>query len=475
MSKKNLIKSSIIILFLFSFCGCAANSGQRQYFSAPSVIPGTSRQMKTAGFWIAKHPYPDKIILGREGIDNFNKHVQSELRLIVDVRKVGPLFSGKELFATLKSPIASLKKRVLFEVNGDIVADSFYRAQEKQIDLEAIPEDIKVTYGFITHYADQRVFPTEEPLFAKPGDIDFDELQNSSLDVGTPVAVLHRSIDGKWIYVVGPTSSGWVKAEEVAVCPYEELMDLMNKREFAVIISPKADIFLNEGLTQYYDYAKMGSVFPLEEKPAVSGVTHVIIPQRLENGKLLSKIGYISQKDINIGNLIYTPRTIIEQAFKMLNSPYGWGGMYGEQDCSNFLQEVFATVGIILPRNSSAQAKVGVCLARFNDTSPDSRKPGVLKSKGIGGVTLLQMKGHIMLFLGMFDDKPYAIHASWAYREPGQGEDKVRVMNRVVVTDLFLGEGSKKGSLLDRVVAICNLEGENEDRASSGEDFQDQK
>ncbi len=42
----------------------------------------------------------------------------------------------------------------------------------------------------------------------------------------------------------------------------------------------------------------------------------------------------------------------------MLNQPYGWGDMYGEQDCSRFLQMVFATVGIMLPRDSKDQAQV---------------------------------------------------------------------------------------------------------------------
>ena len=132
--------------------------------------------------------------------------------------------------------------------------------------------------------------------------------------------------------------------------------------------------------------------------------------------------------------------------------------MYGEQDCSRFLQEVFATVGISLPRNSSEQAKVGRRLAQFVQETPEEEKIAILKAQAVGGITVLPMKGHIMLFLGMVGERPFAIHATWAYRERRGNNDVVRVINRVVVTDLSLGEGTKKGSLLKRLSSVMRIE-----------------
>ncbi len=56
----------------------------------------------------------------------------------------------------------------------------------------------------------------------------------------------------------------------------------------------------------------------------------------------------------------------------MLNQPYGWGDMYGEQDCSRFLQMVFATVGISLPRDSKDQAQVSNSVVDFDEKSDDT-------------------------------------------------------------------------------------------------------
>jgi hypothetical protein len=56
--------------------------------------------------------------------------------------------------------------------------------------------------------------------------------------------------------------------------------------------------------------------------------------------------------------------------------------------------------------------------------------------------------------LGKDNDRLYAIHAIWAYREKGPEGDVPTVLGRVVVSDLSLGEGSSKGSLLERIVAV---------------------
>jgi cell wall-associated NlpC family hydrolase len=135
----------------------------------------------------------------------------------------------------------------------------------------------------------------------------------------------------------------------------------------------------------------------------------------------------------------------------MLHQPYGWGGMYGAQDCSRFLQEVYATVGIELPRDSKDQIQAGELLAAWEGNASTADKQRLLEKSAVGGVTVLGMKGHIMIYLGAVDGRAYAVHGVWAYRRPGRGDDAVVVLNRVVVSDLTLGEGSKRGSLLERL------------------------
>jgi len=248
---------------------------------------------------------------------------------------------------------------------------------------------------------------------------------------------------------MGPSSDGWICPAHVALCSKEQLGDIMN-RPFVSIVCAKGNVYLDRARTQYYGFARMGSKLPLVRDSA-QDVTAVMVPTRRTDGALEVKTGYLRRREIVVGNLPYTPRHIIEQAFEMLNTPYGWGGMHGEQDCSQFVQEVFATVGVALPRNSNDQAKVGQMSPPLKEGQPEVERRAVLVAQAIPGATLLYTRGHVMLYIGDVEGRPYVIHDTWAYREPSTDGNAIRVINRVAVTDLNLGAGSRSGSLLQRL------------------------
>ncbi len=441
-----------LILLLSSLSsGCALR--EKLYYAAPTLLPETDREMKNPGFWISQHPSPDKIVLKPAEIESLNFYIENELESTKDVTKLDSLLLGEKLVSLLENRLDHFSKREFYLRDAREANPVFYQKIMKNMNLRAIPSEIQVQFGLIVHYANQRIFPTRKGLFAKPKDIDFDKLQNSALDIGTPLAVLHKSSDGKWYYVISSRSSGWVETKKIALCTLKELRDFLGRSPFVITTKAKAGIFLNASLTEYYDYARMGVKLPLSQENDPK-VIQVIIPFRKKDGALSHRAGYIKKSDVCEGYLPYTARNIIQQAFELLNAPYGWGGMYGEQDCSRFIQEVFATVGIALPRNSSAQRQVGLLIGDFDEYATEGEKLDVLIRKATGGITILYLRGHIMLFLGMLGDRSYAIHAIWAYREKVWYKDIIRVVNRVAITDLSLGKGSKKGSLLERLTTI---------------------
>ncbi len=184
------------------------------------------------------------------------------------------------------------------------------------------------------------------------------EIKTLHLDIGTPLLVLHSNRDGRWHFVISPTSSGWVRDEDIAFGSKSEISEYLKPKNFVVTISAKSSLRVNG---KYYDYVRMGVKFPILLK--VNGRIVVIIPQKGDGGRLVFKNGMLNERDINLGYLPYTPETILTQAFKFLNSPYGWGGSFGEQDCSKFIQEIYATVGLKLPRNSNPQSLIGSYLS----------------------------------------------------------------------------------------------------------------
>ena len=441
---------------LILILNCAiCTASEELYYAAPSGLPNVSQDMKRPGFWIERHPSPDEVILNPQEIEKFNLHLKETLKLVNDIANFPTAISGEKFKKKESEGLKELRAKELYRADGSRVADYFYDSVEKDMNLGALAEEARVIFGFIASYANQRILPTNEGLYAKPGSIDFDEVQNSGLDIGTPVAILHKSLDGKWYYVESPLSRGWVEADKAASSELKEIETFRNYKP-VVVTDAKADIYLDPGLREYHGYIRMGAVLPSGGNASPQTV-EVIVPFRESSGEAFFRKCYMRKDSVREGYLPYTARNIIEQAFKLLNAPYGWGDMRGEQDCSRFIQEVFATTGVILPRNSSDQSRAGSLIAEFDKALDEKARIDLIKTKAAGGLTLLYMKGHIMLFLGMADERPYAIHATWGYRSRSGGKEALRVINRVAVTDLSLGKGSSKGSLLERLLRMTRL------------------
>ncbi len=451
MGKRNRLPLYFLAALIAAGSGCAHSRGAVLY-SPPSALPHTTPEMRAAGFWIGRHPSPDTVILSSEEIQRFNQSIQVGTLHATSLLSAWPnATSGAQLRAALQKTVDDLQARKLMLLDGKKPSPAYWSDARQALDLNVIPSEIPRQYGLIVRYADQRFLPTEDGLYAQAFDEDFDELQNSALDIGTPVVVLHHSLDGKWLWVESSSSAGWVKAKNVGSATEDQIKPFWSI-PFVVVIVPKADIYSDRAMTVFVGSLQMGTRLPLLRLNGDSA--EITLPQRQPDGRLELVSGFVATEQIHEGYLPYTPRQVLSQAFKMLNEPYGWGGMYQAQDCSRFLQEVFATVGIELPRDSKNQIQTGTRLIEWEAGAPGEDKALVLTDFAVGGVTLLGMKGHILLYLGTIDGRVYAIHSVWAYRKPAGGGAKTYVLNRVVVSDLSLGEGSKRGSLLDRLNAV---------------------
>lgn len=69
---------------------------------------------------------------------------------------------------------------------------------------------------------------------------------------------------------------------------------------------------------------------------------------------------------------VRTPEGVIAAATKYIGVPYVWGGTDPDSglDCSGLVQQVYADLGIDLPRVSSDQARVGMPVASLADAQP---------------------------------------------------------------------------------------------------------
>ncbi len=158
-------------------------------------------------------------------------------------------------------------------------------------------------------------------------------------------------------------------------------------------------------------------------------------------------------------NRPFTRRAVLTEAFRYLGSPYGFGGAGAGIDCSRFLLDVFESFGIEIPRHSGWQSKAGSFSIDFNGV-PDEDRLLLLDEAQKRGIVLLQLPGHIMLYLGRNDaGEPMAIHALGEYQkvcdqpDPVNSETTMQV-NQLQVSTLDLGRGTSKTALLQRITRV---------------------
>jgi hypothetical protein len=236
-----------------------------------------------------------------------------------------------------------------------------------------------------------------------------------------------------------------------------EIVDYDEAKDRLIITGNFIHVFGSPSLQQTVFLAQMGTSFPIVDLPESSGMAgpyYVIqIPFREIDGKLTFRHAYISRdEDVHRGFLPYTQENLAYQAFKMLHQPYGWGEMFGARDCSRFVMDLFATFGILMPRNSKIQARVGISLGQVEGKSP--KEKAKILDRAIPLATTLRLPGHIMLYLGKENGKHYVIHNLWGIQKAGWFGPSVQKIGKTVVSDLSLGKSGPNGSLLDRLTDI---------------------
>ena len=161
-----------------------------------------------------------------------------------------------------------------------------------------------------------------------------------------------------------------------------------------------------------------------------------------------------------------TRKAVLEEAFRWLNAPYGWGGQGGGRDCSRYLLDLFAVFGIELPRHSAHQPQVASFVVDVSGVKAERDRLALLDAAAKQGVVLMHFPGHIMLYLGRDrDGRPMAIHSFAEYLVPCPAEvvtankahETLLTVNRVTVSDLELGRGSSRTAFIERLTHIAVL------------------
>ncbi|MFP4487569.1 MAG: SH3 domain-containing protein, partial [Campylobacterales bacterium] len=194
-----------------------------------------------------------------------------------------------------------------------------------------------------------RVMPTSEPFFYNPKKAGegypFDYFQNSRVYANTPLKVVHKSLDGAWVYAISYFVKGWVSVEDIVFVDEGFKSEFISSTLVGVVKEPllikDRDGFL---ITKLH----IGTLLPFRDNRALLA------------RKFGSKKAFIEKLEPNdaLLELPLTPsiKNFTTIAKRMIGEKYSWGGKDGKRDCSMFTRDFYIPFGIYLPRNSRAQA-----------------------------------------------------------------------------------------------------------------------
>ncbi len=423
--------------------------------TVPQAVAGRAvRPEETAAWWCSRYGAADKVVLDAAGIAALNERIAKSSDIWSGAVTAEQLASfanvdGAALRRQLADPWPLRREEYL---EGRRMTEDDAATFRANLNLDAVPANVTGRFAVTTAHTSLRVLPTDRGLYDS-ADADaryYDNVQDSVLDAGEPVVVWHTSRDGRYVFVRCRTLSAWVARDDVAYCARDDWNRYAAPQQFLTVLA--RDVYPAEaggtwhgkGPRPGYDYGADPASFKgmllqgsnllyTRRVPAADGERwEVLLPQRDAQGALTEKKVLLpAGPALREGYAPYTARQVLENAMQFLDSVYGWGGNYGSVDCSSFAWAVYRAEGICLPRNSGQIRRAPLHTVSLAGLGTAERL-AVLAQLPPGA--LLHLPGHVMIYLGLKDGVPYAIHSFSSHYVNG----KKVYERRVEVTDLLL-------------------------------------
>lgn len=318
--------------------------------------------------------------------------------------------------------------------------------------IDAIEKNIRLSELNHLHYLPQnraiatenlplRTLPTDDPAYysskiAGEG-YPFDNLQSSAVYVGTPLYILSSTVDKSWFLVLTPECIGWIKASGVGKVNHL-FIKKWQKMAYAHLAGIKqSNVLIRDADTRYQFTGYVGMIFPIEQES--SKKIEILIPLQKTNGTAVIHHSQVALEDIAVMPL-FASKENFAHLFKTLQGrPYGWGNLGFYNDCSAEMKAIFTLFGFFMPRNTQSQILAG----KLQDISALKAKERAdyLMKNGLPLLTLIHVKGHILLYVGSYKDKtnaPFALSYQQVWSLYPKDKSSRSVIGKAVFLPLLL-------------------------------------
>jgi cell wall-associated NlpC family hydrolase len=431
-----------------------------------SGVIGMQERYLSPEFWIARLQQPDAVIFDRVAIAARNARLMQLDDSLHDLSML-PATLERAQVAQWVEGLSRRPTRTLYGEDHKPIPAPALDAAVANAGLDAIPHSQPTRYGMAVRRAALRTFPTRLRVFTSDDNTDIDRFQESALFPGTPVAIVHASRDGEWLFVVSPRYAAWVERDAIAEGAKEAVLAYAAKAPYRVVTGAKVrTVFTPEEPRVSELQLDMGVRAPLADVPPDQPVNGqhpytswpLELPVRNADGSLAFVPALVQKNaDTQADYLPLTRANLIRQAFRFLGERYGWGHDYNGRDCSGFVSEVYRSMGVLLPRNTSDQGvSAGLDHTLFGKQDDRARREAAVRALQVGD--LVYIPGHVMMVIGRIGDVPYVIHDTNGGSYLGaDGKLHPMQLNAVSVTPLTPMRFNARERYIDRMTSIVRI------------------
>lgn len=361
----------------------------------------------TPEYWINRMSDGDRIILTKEQIESMNARILGLDRYAADLLKYPSTVTAENL----RARIQKITEDVRLIGTPSVMANR---------NLDALSYDVETLYAVTTERVNVRLLP--QP----PTGDRYDEIQGTALDPAEAVAVLWQSKDGKFSFVQARYYFGWVEKSKLAFTDRQTWETYADPANFVVVTNNKKFVNVNGKMILF----QMGAKIPLSTPDLQNNNSWTARIPVIENDRLSEvAVQILNDGTVSEDFLPCTSNNFIRQSFKFLGNVYGWGGLDNSVDCSSFVQDVYRSMGMNIPRDADNQEGCMPIYSVFNDVTHAERLD-IVGHNPTGA--LLFKPGHVMMKLGNdASGTPIIIHAASSYFSGG---NKIYV-RKVLVSD----------------------------------------
>ena len=443
-------------------------SGQTIPVAAHGVVGVADESLLTPSYWTAKMSAPATVLMDRDAIAAQNRRLFELDSSMHDLRQLPDQLTAAQVRGWIDG-VASRPTSTRWDVEGNEIAVARIEELFANTATNAVPATQATRFGLVVARADMRALPTAQRMFSQRGETDIDRLQESALFPGTPVVIAHQSTDGEWLFVVSPRYAAWVEKNLVAEGSRAQVFNYVDTAHYRIITGGvEQTVFTREEPRVSQLQLDMGIRLPLAQRRAdqpVNGqhpyTSHILqLPVRNADGSLAFAAALLPRRaDSAADYLPLTPANLVKQGFKFLGERYGWGHAYDARDCSGFVSEIYRSMGVELPRNTSAQA-ISPALEHLSFDRGDDRAKRLSAVARLQVGDLVYIPGHVMMVIGHHAGMTYLIHDTNGGRYRGaDGKLVSMALNGVVVTPLEPMMFNETESYIDRMTSIVRPHG----------------